>query len=655
MQNLLNDLIDVLKQDERFTIEGKLLKNKIIEAGLQLDPKLIKYLLSDENIKKVFFQDIEGIMVFDKIKFQKFISNKQFLPDSYTEFKNRIGLTADSEYLSDNKEVVLDWAYKDCILEGGQDKEDSKRQEIFWNETLAPNDIDRLLYPKVLTNFKLIGTDEVTDIQSLSSENNYIFKGNNLLVLHTIKSKFKEKVKLIYIDPPYNTNNDSFGYNDSFKHSTWLTFMKNRLEIAKQLLSPSGVIFVQISDVRVAHLKILMDEIFGVNNFINQVTVKTKSPSGFKTVNLGVFETAEYILAYGKDKKKWSYNPQYTKAEYDENYKYEIENISESPDNWKICNIEDIIAKQEGYLTGKDAKKTIGKEIFLTKVASYAQKNADKVFRFTEINDDAGKETIDTKKQSIANPDKVFVVSRSTKDNRYIINGNEIYFYGKKMREVDGELVPTMLLTNIWTDIAYEGIANEGGVKLKKGKKPEKLLRRIISMATQEGDLVLDFHLGSGTTCAVAHKMNRKYIGIEQLDYGQNDGVIRLKNVINGDKTGISKLEKWSGGGSFVLCELRKANQVFIDEILVKENDDELCKLWAKMQKNAFISYKVTPQSIASTADSFESLSIEEKKRFLIEILDKNMLYVNLSDIENNDFSVSDEEKRLTNLFYSMK
>lgn len=655
MQNLLNDLIDVLKQDERFTIEGKLLKNKVIEAGLQLDPKLIKYLLSDENIKKVFFQDIEGIMVFDKIKFQKFISNKQFLPDSYTEFKNRIGLTADSEYLSDNKEVVLDWAYKDCILEGGQDKEDSKRQEIFWNETLAPNDIDRLLYPKVLTNFKLIGSDEVTDIQSLSSENNYIFKGNNLLVLHTIKSKFKEKVKLIYIDPPYNTNNDSFGYNDSFKHSTWLTFMKNRLEIAKQLLSPSGVIFVQISDVRVAHLKILMDEIFGVNNFINQITVKTKSPSGFKTVNLGVFETAEYILAYGKDKKKWSYNPQYTKAEYDENYKYEIENISESPDNWKICNIEDIIAKQEGYLTGKDAKKIIGKEVFLTKVASYAQKNANKVFRFTEINDDAGKETIDTKKHSIANPDKVFVVSRSTKDNRYIINGNEIYFYGKKLREVDGELVPTMLLTNIWTDIAYEGIANEGGVKLKKGKKPEKLLRRIISMATQEGDLVLDFHLGSGTTCAVAHKMNRKYIGIEQLDYGQNDGVIRLKNVINGDKTGVSKLEKWTGGGSFVLCELKKANQIFIDEILVKENDDELCKLWAKMQKNAFISYKVTPQSIASTADSFESLSIEEKKRFLIEVLDKNMLYINLSDIENNDFSVSDEEKRLTNLFYSMK
>ena len=153
MQNLLSDLTALLQQDERLVVDGKLLKNKVTELALQLDASLLKLLLSDKTSRKYFFEEIEGILVFDKIKFQRFVSSKDFLPNSHTAFKNKIGLTTSDGYLSENKEVVLAWAYKDCVLEGGQTKDDSKRNEVFFNEVLSPDQIDRLLHPKAFTNF----------------------------------------------------------------------------------------------------------------------------------------------------------------------------------------------------------------------------------------------------------------------------------------------------------------------------------------------------------------------------------------------------------------------------------------------------------------------------------------------------------------------
>jgi len=268
MQNLLEDLAKLLEQDDRLTIEGQLLKNKIVELALALDSGLIKLLLSSEGIRRHFFQEVDGILIFDKIKFQQFVSNKAFLPDSYTAFKNKIGLTAEGSYLTDSKEVVLAWAYKDCVLEGGQTKEDAKRDEVFWNETLAPDQIDRLLAPKVLTNFKKYDKDGEHKVTRITRDNNLIIKGNNLLALHTLKQAYAGEVKLIYIDPPYNTGNDDFRYNDSFNRSTWLTFSRNRLSIAKLLLSDDGAIFVSIDHNELAYMMVLLDEIFGKENFI---------------------------------------------------------------------------------------------------------------------------------------------------------------------------------------------------------------------------------------------------------------------------------------------------------------------------------------------------------------------------------------------------
>lgn len=655
MQNLLNDLTLLLEQDDRLVVDGTLLKNKVVELALALDAGLIKLLLKHEAIKKHFFTEIDDVLVFDKIKFQRFVSNKQFLPDSYTSFKNKIGLTANNEYLTESKEVVLAWPYKDCVLEGGQDKEDAKRNEVFWNETLAPDQIDRLLSPKVLTNFKHFNKDGEHTVSEVSLNDNLILKGNNLLALHTIARLYAGLIKLIYIDPPYNTNSDSFEYNDSFRMSTWLTFMKNRLSAAKNLLSHDGAIFVQISDVMVGHLKILLDEVFGAQNFINQISLRTKSPSGFKTVNLGVFETAEYILVYGRNKEKWKYKTQYVPSEYDDNYKYEVINIDMAPEKWSIVNIEDTVTKLHGFETKKAAKKEMGSLAFNSLKGSYALENSEKVFRMTEINDDAAKETVEIRDKSKLNPGRVFHVKREGMTDRYVLDGKEIYFYKNKIKEIDGDFVPTMLLTNIWTDIAYEGIANEGGVKLRKGKKPEKLLRRIIEMSTNTGDRVLDFHLGSGTTCAVAHKMHRKYIGIEQLDYGNNDSVQRLKNVINGDRTGISEVEDWKGGGSFIYCELSQANQTFINQIKGAQSSEDLQVIWTAMQEKAFLSYKIEPEKFDKNKKEFETLSFEDQQRFLMEVLDKNMLYIPYSEIDDTTYAVDEKTRALNHQFFSLK
>lgn len=319
-QNLVAELIDLLSSDDRLVSEGKLVKNKVIELALAIDSSLIRLLLSSEGIRRHFFQDVGGILVFDKIRFQQFVSNKAFLPDSYTAFKNKIGLTAEGSYLTDSKEVVLAWPYKDCVLEGGQTKEDAKRDEVFWNETLAPDQIDRLLAPKVLTNFKRYDKDGEHKITSINRDDNLIIKGNNLLALHTLKRTYAGQVKLIYIDPPYNTGNDDFKYNDAFNRSTWLTFSRNRLLIAKSFLSDEGAIFVSIDHNELAYMMVLLDEVFGKENFQNLISVKRGSVTGHKTINSGVVNITEYVVIYTKNKKAWKPNRVFIERERNDRY-----------------------------------------------------------------------------------------------------------------------------------------------------------------------------------------------------------------------------------------------------------------------------------------------------------------------------------------------
>jgi len=672
---MFESLKNLLEKDERLVSDGKLLKNKVVELGLKLDKELIKLLLTDEKIKGFFFKDIDGVLVFDKEKFIKFIDNKEFLPDSYTTFKNKIKLAADGNYIAESEEVVLVWPYKDCILEGGQEKSDEKRMEIFYNEILAPDEIDRLLDPKVFTNAKRIDkdgehrfdgfrTDDKGDIKD-----NLIIKGNNLLVLHSLKKRFARKVKLIYIDPPYyfksSSSSDPFLYNTSFKLSSWLTFMKDRLRVAQELLSEDGVIFIQINEDGLGYLKVLLDEIFKEDNFINEICVKVKNVAGVAAggEEISLRDLKESILVYAKDKKSFL---GFNNREY-----------------WEEMNIEEIEDLKVIYSLGK-----IYKTKELTSGADLKIKmNYYKDFQIINLKQIAEKEKINILAALEKYKDYVFndtfksqtsvrelVIKNSTEDDLLISieytpksglwSGQNIrQFYigkikrlvgliGHKIKIENGVVFYRKTFGNIWTDISWNGITNEGGVVLNFGKKPEKLLYRVIDLTTKPGDLVLDFFMGTGTTCAVAHKMGRQYIGVEQLDYGENSAIVRLKNVINGDQTGISKSVNWQGGGDFIYMELMKLNEDFIEKIQDAKDKETLLSIWEEMRLNGFLSYRVDPKLFDKNIEEFKGLSIDEQKRLLLETLDKNYLYVNYSEIDDEMYKVKDEDKKLNKKFY---
>lgn len=653
--SLFHELEALLRLDSKYCMDdGALIKNKIVEDALNLQPELLKYLLSHDGLKRNFFSEVEGVLVFDKVKFQQFVMNKSFLPDSYTAFKNKIGLTTDDgRFISESREVVLSWPYKDCVLEGGQTKEDAKRNEVFWSETLAPNEINRLTEPKALSGFKRYDTDGVHEVSHLDSSDNLIIKGNNLLVLHSLKAKFTNKVKLIYIDPPYNTGDDEFGYNDSFNHSTWLTFMKNRLEVAKELLREDGAIFIHIDLHEIAYISVLADSIFGIDNRVQIISVKTATPAGFKTVNPGPIDVTEYILFYTKNKSAFNFKKGYVPVGYNINYNLYLVNPNDKAEEWKFVPIKDALLNHMDFASEKEAKAkygTLWKSILKELIQQFAFENAKQIVSVR----DPHKPT-DTVKELMAKSretEKVISMERENAETSYFYKGGALAFYSNKLREIDGELTVTELLTDFWSHISWAGIANEGGVKLKNGKKPEKLLKQIMELTTERGDIVLDFFLGCGTTAAVAHKMHRQYIGIEQLDYGKNDSVVRINNVIKGDTTGVSKALSWQGGGSFVYCELAKANQQFVDEIETATNHETLLEIWQRMQATGYLNYKIDIKAIDENASDFKALSIDDQKRFLIECLDKNLLYVPLSDMESEEYTISENDKRLTKEFY---
>ena len=295
-------LQEVLKTNQNFcSLDGELLKNNIIEAGNRLDPELLRLLLGNEKLSKVFFRDIDGIKVFDKVHFQKFILNKQFLPDSYTVFKNKIGLTNENDqFIADSREVILEWPYKDCVLEGGQTKEEAKRQEIFWNEILAPDEINRLIEPKAFSGFKRFDKDGEHDVDHLSMGDNLIIKGNNLLSLYSLAQTYKGRVRLIYIDPPYYfkklTSEDNFQYNSNFHLSTWLTFMRNRLEVAKILLANGGTIWINPGEDGMHYLKVMADEVFGKEHFVGTLPRRTRN--GKSDVPFNFSQDFDWILVY---------------------------------------------------------------------------------------------------------------------------------------------------------------------------------------------------------------------------------------------------------------------------------------------------------------------------------------------------------------------
>ena len=579
-------------------------------------------------------------------------------------------MTTNREYLSESREVVLDWPYKDCVLEGGQTKEDQKRSEIFWNQTLAADEIDRLLEPKVLTNFEKYTKDGEQAVSTVSIDDNLIIKGNNLLALHSLKQQYGGKVKLIYIDPPYNNGNDSFGYNDSFNHSTWLTFMKNRLEVARELLHDDGVIFVQCDDNEQAYLQLLLNDIFK-NNYLNTVIVKAKSSSGASGggEDKKLKKNTEYIHIYYKNSFSL-FKEIHIKKRLD---KY-IDNLKEDEKSFAYKSVLVNQGDSEYVDSIKDGR---GEEIKIYKHKNYEIKSISKISKEEKINEyKVYKKYIDlvftTENAQTSIRDRVFKAVGNDGclySAEYLpISGRnkgdltKLMFIGNKKRLIsflkntceikNKEIFKQLKIGTLWDDMSWSSVFNEGCVTFTGGKKPEKLIQRILEMATKTGDIFLDYHLGSGTTCAVAHKMGRRYIGIEQMDYIQDIACKRLKKVISGEQGGISKTVNWQGGGEFIYCELAEHNAKIITAIEQATTSEQLQKLWRQIQNSDFISYQVKPQSINANITEFSALNIDEQKQLLIALLDKNQLYVNYADIDDLDYQISSEDKKLNHQFY---
>ncbi len=576
--NLLVELENILREfPEYFDIDNQLIKGKVKEDALKMNPVLIKKLLENPITYETFFKKVDNILVFDKIEFSWILSNKSFLPSSYTRFKRRIGLVdSNGNFIKDRNDIVLSFPYKDCYLNGGQTKDEEKRKEIFFNEVLNKKEVDYLLEPKVITNYKEYGNKSGEKIE------NFIIKGNNLIVLHSLLPKYEGKVKLIFIDPPYNTDNDTFGYNDSFNHSTWLVFMKNRLEVAKKLLAKDGSIYVSIDYNEVHYLKVLMDEIFP-NGFKREIIWRIGWLSGYKTAENNYIRNHDTILFYTMNPSDYTFNKIYnTFDDYQDRFN----------DKTKREITNELL--KNGVSDKNTAKKLVD---YISKVGLPERYPLE----------DTWNSSIYDKLNSIA------VVSFS------------------------GEKVSKML-----------------GTEEFKGQKPEQLLKRIIQASSNEGDIVLDFFLGTGTTTAVAQKLNRKYIGIEQMDYFDTVTIERMKKVINGqENTGITKELNWKGGGAFATFELKNLNQNYVEEISLA-NENNINNLYDKIISSPFVNYKVNIEELISSKKEFEELNLAEKKKVLIEILDKNMLYVNLSEINDEDMGVTEEEKKVTKEFYGV-
>ena len=386
---------------------------------------------------------------------------------------------------------------------------------------------------------------------------NRLIKGDNLLALKALEAEFAGQVKCIYIDPPFNTGAMFEHYDDGVEHSIWLGLMRDRLTILHRLLHPEGVFWIHIDDKEMAYLRVLCDEIFGRPNFLNMIVVKTSDPSGHKTVNPSPYSQTEYILMYAKNRYKYRYEQRYVASGYDSGYNRLVINRTAPFAEWQVVGLNEYVAKKLKFEDTRDARKKLGRVGFDALVAQFALEHAESVFQSTAISNAAGRSIVDIRDKSAQKLDTVFRIQRDGFEDIFVLNGRQMYFYSSKVREVDGEVTPAKPLTNLWTDIPYNGIAREGGVEFKNGKKPERLIQRCIDLSTVTGDLVLDSFAGSGTTGAVAHKMGRRWIMVELGEHCHTHIVPRLQKVIAGqDPGGVTQATSWLGGGGFRYYEL---------------------------------------------------------------------------------------------------
>lgn len=460
----------------------------------------------------------------------------------------------------------------------------SGKLELTW---VGKNE-EKVIEPRILVEDKSLSYGD-------PNSENMLIHGDNLIALEALKQDYTGEIDCIYIDPPFNTgarinaDGEEVGYEDGIEHSIWLSMMRDRLVLLHSLLSPHGSIIVHLDDRESAYCKVLLDEIFGRENYINTITMTTNEPSGFKATGSKIFSTSNMMLVYGKDKAQTVINKVYLKKDYDTAYSKVLLNREDDYRKWKYTTIKELVCAEKGYDKVSDANKAVGKEVVDIWVKNYALSKPETVFRTAAISGGAKAKRNKTIQLSKNSKDQVFVHENEDVEGFYILNGEQILFYDKRFREIDGETVPCQTITDVWTDISWTGIASEGNVVFKNSKKPELLIRRILEIFSNEGDLVLDSFLGSGTTAAVAHKMGRRFIGIEMGNHAYSHCKYRLDKVVDGEQSGISKLVNWQGGGGYHFYELAPSLLVKHDKLPIYQVNPEytfkmLCEAICKLE-----------------------------------------------------------------------
>lgn len=613
IQQALREVVESF--DEQYVAEGLLKKGAIITDLDNYKPELVEKILTNAILNEAFTEDIAGATILKINDIIQMLEVDEYWSNSYTRYTNKIGLAANNRYLDETTDVVLNFPYKDGILKAGMTKDDVSREdaeESFLNEIVAREEIGVLLDEKIFKNAKKYDKNGSSPVSEIKDTDNLIIKGNNLLALHSLKKRFSGKIKSIIIDPPYyfkkTKSSDAFNYNSNFKLSTWLVFMKNRLDVATELLSDEGLCIIIVGEEGYAQLKLLADNIFGEDKYIGTISWRKSD----NQANIGEFaKVTDYILIYKKSSGKLNKLPLTDKARKE--YRYSDEN---------------------GYFRRQILlHKTRGKYNY-------------------ELTTPTGKKLYGPwmkEKEEIERLDNLGKI--------YWTRGGQEQPYGKLyLQDSEGQIPNDFWDNSFGTNQRGAEEIRElfRGDRLFDFPKPERLIYNLIKISSEEGDLVLDFFMGSGTTAAVAHKMNRQYIGIEQMDYIDTVAVERLKKVIDGEQGGISQDVAWSGGGSFIYAELMDKNATFIDAVLNSKHSDELKAIFDDMKATLDFDFRVDLQEVDQ---SIWDEDFEMQKKILVKIIDKNQLYHNYSEIDDETIKsqLSQSDYDFNKSFYGEK
>lgn len=469
---------------------------------------------------------------------------------------------------------------------------------------------------------------------------NMLIHGDNLLALKSLvsNSKYLGNIKCIYIDPPYNTGSAFEHYDDDLEHSIWLNLMKYRLELLKELLSDEGLIWIQIDDGEMAYLKVLCDEIFGRNNFINSIAIKVSPPNGVKMQHAEkkILKEKEYILVYSKKRESVKFNREYIKVDawdlhYNKYIKGDLNNIS----SCKVLSMKDVL--KENNLIADINNNQFNKWVY---------ENRNRIFQPVGL----------AKIKDVEKYNKDYIVPIEEMPGYFAYRGRQVQLIENSIKETNEGFVLARLICDLWTDVAFNNLFQEGNGDFKAGKKPERLLKRIINMSTNEGDFVLDSFLGSGSTCAVAHKMNRKWIGIEMGDHCYSHCIPRLNDVINGkDMKGISELVNWKGGGGYKFYELAPTlikKDLFEEPIINPKYNAEMLASAVALHEG----FKYNPSK-----EKFWKQSEGNEKSYLYvttKFLNKEDIANIKNDMEDNEFLIiacTAYDKEIEGLYKNIK